>query len=102
MNPATPRTLLFAIATALLAGPVLAGPLERDRAKRIHDRLVGIPPSGTMLDDMEADLIAGDVRGAALATCNWRTARLLVGSDSKPSKSAGRPGFTPSIMYASI
>ena len=31
--------------------PVLAGP--REQAKRLHDRLVGVPPSAEVLDSME-------------------------------------------------
>jgi hypothetical protein len=61
----TARSLVV-FAVALLATQASAGPLERDRAKRIHDRLVGVPPDGAMLDAMEADLVAGDARGAAL------------------------------------
>ncbi|MEZ4216900.1 MAG: hypothetical protein R3E88_10525 [Myxococcota bacterium] len=52
--------LLLVGATAAMAGPV-----ERDRAKRIHDRLVGVPPDETTLTLMEQDIVATDVRGAA-------------------------------------
>ena len=69
-GPARPTgrsiSLLATALALLLASPAAAGLLERDRAKRIHDRLVGVPPSAAMLDDMEADLIAQDVRGAAM------------------------------------
>ena len=39
---------------------VTAGDLERRQAKRMHDRLAGVPPSGTVLDAMEDELIAGN------------------------------------------
>ena len=34
-----------------------AGPVERAQAKRIHDRIAGVPPSAQMLDQMEQDLL---------------------------------------------
>jgi hypothetical protein len=40
-----------------------AGP--REQARRIHDRLVGIPPSATVLDSMAAKVAGGDAIGAA-------------------------------------
>ncbi len=41
-----------------------AGP--REQAKRIHDRLVGIPPSSAVIDSMTAKVAAGDSIGAAM------------------------------------
>ena len=38
---------------------------ERDQARRIHDRLAGVPPSDQVLDDMEADLVGGNTQAAA-------------------------------------
>ena len=37
----------------------------REQAKRIHDRLAGVPPNNDVLDQMEGLISAGDVRGAA-------------------------------------
>lgn len=42
---------------------VIAGPQEQ--AKRIHDRLAGVPPSATVLNSMASDIQSGDVRAAA-------------------------------------
>src|SRR5262245_54257675 len=39
---------------ALAAATAGAGP--REQAKRIHDRLAGVPPSASVLDAMEADI----------------------------------------------
>ena len=50
----------------LLVGVADAGDLERRQAKRIHDRIAGVPPDVGVLNDMEADLVAGDATGAAL------------------------------------
>ncbi len=38
---------------------------ERDQAKRIHDRITGVPPSASVLDAMEADILAGRAEDAA-------------------------------------
>ncbi len=43
--------------------PVEAGSLER--AKRIHDRLTGVPPSSAVLSAMQAKIDANDAIGAA-------------------------------------
>ena len=41
----------------------MAGPKEQ--ARRIHDRLIGVPPSGAVLEDMASSIDAGDALGAA-------------------------------------
>jgi len=52
------------LATACLATNVaLAG--DREQAKRIHDRIAGVPPTQAVLDLMEADIAAGDAQAAA-------------------------------------
>ncbi len=54
-----------AVLLGLLASAVSwAGP--REQAKRIHDRLVGVPPSAAVLDEMTTKVTAGDALGAAL------------------------------------
>lgn len=45
------------------AQPTQAGP--REQAKRIHDRIAGVPPSEAVLDQMEALVAANDSVGAA-------------------------------------
>jgi hypothetical protein len=53
-----------AIATlAAAAHATLAGP--RDQAKRMHDRIAGVPPSAAVLADMEADIAANRALDAA-------------------------------------
>ncbi|MDX1515876.1 MAG: hypothetical protein R3288_03500 [Woeseiaceae bacterium] len=54
--------------SAALALPASAGP--REQAKRIHDRLAGVPPSSTVLDAMEAAIQANDAYGAAVIAMN--------------------------------
>lgn len=50
--------LAFGVATGVGAG-------AREQAKRIHDRLAGVPPTATMLDAMEADISGGNPVAAA-------------------------------------
>jgi hypothetical protein len=65
----TPRLNTIAMALCLLLNCLAcasAGELERRQAKRMHDRLTGVPPSGQTLDVMEAEIAAGNATGAAL------------------------------------
>ena len=55
--------IALATALALLASGAAAGP--REQAKRMHDRLVGVPPSAAVLDAMAADIAGGDPIAAA-------------------------------------
>lgn len=78
VDSSKPRCLhlaLVVLATAI-ALPAAAGP--REQAKRLHDRLVGTPPSGAVLDSMAARIAAGDGLGAAYAAMDdpefYRTA----------------------------
>lgn len=64
------RGLVRAVAIIGLAGLIatqtMAGDLERRQAKRLHDRLAGIPPSATVLDNMETAIVSGDPNSAAM------------------------------------
>ncbi len=51
------------LALAALATTAEAGP--REQAKRLHDRLAGVPPSESVLAAMEADILAGNAVAAA-------------------------------------
>jgi len=58
------RTVSLAVAILVAsATPAAAG--AREQAKRIHDRLVGVPPLPDAHDSMEAQILAGDAIGAA-------------------------------------
>lgn len=54
----------IALFSTLFLSVGIAGP--REQAKRMHDRLVGMPPSSAVLDSMAAKITAGDTIGAAL------------------------------------
>ncbi len=62
------RVTAAVAAAALLAVAAQAGP--REQAKRMHDRIAGVPPSDAVLNAMEADLIAGQPQQAALRAMN--------------------------------
>src|SRR5688572_22667790 len=55
-------------ALAALAASAHAGP--REQAKRIHDRIAGVPPSAAVLDAMEAEISGGDTEAAAMIAMN--------------------------------
>jgi len=57
---------LMAVAMVFLIGQssVQAGP--REQAKRIHERLAGVAPSETVLNEMQAQIVAGNSIDAAM------------------------------------
>ncbi len=57
------QAILISALIAAGASTAVAGP--REQAKRIHDRIAGVPPTATVLDDMEADVRAGNAQQAA-------------------------------------
>jgi len=66
------RKSFVSISVAILAvmmmsniASVNAGPVEREQAKRIHDRLTGVPPSATDLNAMETEIINNGLVAAA-------------------------------------
>ena len=48
------RVLLVGLLSAGLMSPALAG--YREQARRIHDRLAGVPPTDTVLQQMQDDI----------------------------------------------
>ncbi|MEX0734448.1 MAG: hypothetical protein WD944_10655 [Steroidobacteraceae bacterium] len=59
MKRVTALVALAAFAVAADAGP-------REQAKRMHDRIAGVPPAGSVLDAMETEIAAGRTQQAAL------------------------------------
>lgn len=57
--------LTGAVLMAMLLVPGLGAAGPREQAKRIHDRLAGVPPAADVLDAMEADVASGDALSAA-------------------------------------
>jgi len=62
----TSAVLLALVLSVTAAAPAVAGP--REQARRMHDRIAGVPPEGAVLDAMEAEIAAGRaVEAAAMA-----------------------------------
>lgn len=57
-----PSCMLIAVCIGL-SGGLQAGP--REQAKRIHERIAGVPPTENVLDQMEAKIAGNDDIGAA-------------------------------------
>ncbi|HMA12140.1 MAG TPA: hypothetical protein VKO83_09650, partial [Steroidobacteraceae bacterium] len=69
-----PVAMALATALALMgAGAAFAGPLERAQAKRMHDRLAGVPASEPVLDQMEALIVSGQAPQAARIAMQSKT-----------------------------
>ncbi len=56
------------VAIAAFAVAAQAGP--REQAKRMHDRIAGVPPSDTVLDAMATEIAAGRTQAAASLAMN--------------------------------
>jgi len=53
------RALLVGAVLLAVLQPAVAAADARSQAKRLHDRLAGVPPSAAVLNDMAADIAAG-------------------------------------------
>ena len=62
----TKSSITLSLFTALVSASTNAG-IERDQAKLIHDRLAGVPPSESVLDAMEADIVGDSINGPITA-----------------------------------
>ena len=80
---------------------VTAGDLERRQAKRMHDRITGVPPAAGVLDDMEADIIAGRLFDAAMtAIDNDAFYNVTLKNLAKPWTNRDRTLFAPLNDYS--
>lgn len=60
------RALVLVLSLITVCGSLTVSADERDQAKRIHDRIAGVPPDAATLDTMAADILAGNALTAAL------------------------------------
>ncbi|MEJ0087386.1 MAG: hypothetical protein WDO72_17065 [Pseudomonadota bacterium] len=68
-TPKVSSSKQVALACLLAVVAIAAAANDRDKAKRIHDRIAGVPPSEATLNAMEALVAGGNARAAAdLAT----------------------------------
>ena len=79
-----------------------ADELERRQAKRLHDRLTGIPPEESVLDDMEAALMGGnDMDAAFIAMDNKAFYNITLKNFAAPWSNRERTLITPLNDYTS-
>jgi hypothetical protein len=86
----------------LVAGAVAAtaSAADRDKAKRIHDRIAGVPPSELVLDQMEALVTGGDRMGAAaIATENASFYNVTLKNMAVPWTNRDQTVFAPLNDY---
>jgi hypothetical protein len=86
----------------LVAGVVTAtaSAADRDKAKRIHDRIAGVPPSEAVLDQMEALVMSGDRMGAAaIATENASFYNVTLKNMAVPWTNRDQTVFAPLNDY---
>ncbi len=60
------RALLLVLTVLTVFGSLAVSADEYDRAKRIHDRIAGVPPDAATLNAMAADIAGGNPLDAAL------------------------------------
>ena len=74
MNTGRSKTMMktagYSLALLLLGSASISFAAPRDVARRIHDRLVGTPPTDTVLTTMEGQVAGGNSRAAALTAIN--------------------------------
>ena len=91
------------VALAILVAGVVtatASAADRDKAKRIHDRIAGVPPSEQVLDQMEALVASGDRMGAAqIATENASFYNVTLKNMAVPWTNRDQTVFAPLNDY---
>jgi len=92
------RVLLVGLLTASMALPAHAG--SREQAKRIHDRLAGVPPSDAVLTQMDSLISGGNAIGAAnLAMDNVNFYNVTLKNFAAPWTNRDRSVFVPLNDY---
>jgi hypothetical protein len=95
-----PARLCTAFVALALTGGSVGYAAERDDAKRIHDRLAGVPPSPAVLDEMEQRLLANDPEGAAaIAMGHPDFYRVTLKNWAKPWTNRDQTVFVPMNDY---
>jgi hypothetical protein len=92
------RVLLVGLLTASMTLPVHAG--SREQAKRIHDRLAGVPPTDAVLTQMENLIAGGNAIGAAnLAMDNVNFYNVTLKNFAAPWTNRDQSVFVPLNDY---
>ncbi|MGP4845796.1 hypothetical protein ACTXGQ_16790 [Marinobacter sp. 1Y8] len=86
--------------SALLLIPGVVHADARDQAKRIHERITGVPPTAAVLDDMETKVAGGNELGAALdATENAAFYDVTLKNFAAPWTNEAMSSFVPLNDY---
>ncbi len=94
------RRAIIVCILMLFSTTAFADALERRQAKRLHDRLAGIPPEESVLDDMEAALMAGnDLDAALIAMDNKAFYNITLKNFAAPWSNRERTLFAPLNDY---
>jgi hypothetical protein len=88
-------TLLFGAVSIALAGP-------REQAQRIHDRLAGVPPSETVLNQMAAQLPGNPTGAAAIAMDNPNFYAVTLKNFAAPWTNRDQSVFVPLNDYITL
>ena len=91
------RNLSIVIVLSCTAGASLSYAGPREQAKRIHDRLVGVPPSGAVIDSMAAKISAGDGQHRE----QWHRILKLVGVGQHRNNLTGEHAYSDRQRYDS-
>ena len=92
------RVVLVGILMAGMALPAQAGP--REQAKRMHDRLAGVPPTDAVLTQMENLIAGGNAVGAAnIAMDNENFYNVTLKNFSAPWTNRDQSVFVPLNDY---
>ena len=88
------------ILSILASGFAQAGLAERDQARRIHERLAGVPPTNAVLDAMEAEILAnGAISAASIAMDNPGFANVTLKNFAAPWTNEAQSVFVPLNDY---
>ncbi|MCP4490859.1 MAG: hypothetical protein GY820_26625 [Gammaproteobacteria bacterium] len=100
MQPNIALIVCFFAAT-VVSHPLMAGELERRQAKRIHDRLVGVPATNAVIDQMEAALLTDDtgVSAADIAMLDPTFYNVTIKNFAAPWTNEERDVFVPLNDY---
>ena len=102
LNKRAARSCAAAIAVALgltlgvWQSAALAGP--REQAKRLHDRITGVPPTAEVLDDMEAAM-GNPIAAAAIATSQTAFYNVTLKNFAAPWTNRDQSVFVPLNDY---
>jgi hypothetical protein len=92
------RIFVATLLAATISLPAQAGP--REQAKRIHDRLAGVPPSDSVLTQMETAIQGNDANGAAYtAMANKNFYNVTLKNFAAPWTNEARSVFVPLNDY---